>query len=493
MNIKRVLNAFNALVALLVCQLIFVFYKLVLDYDASWMHPEMNGYIQNAIHNGRGFSFRDLLLSMDWLHFDGAPRVRFASNLLLIVNTKLRLYFLSIIPLHPSISLHWIIFFLLSPFFLYKSLTNLTDNKRVALIAVCIYLMTPSSLATLNFLYHPAKPLANFLFIFIIWMASRAIRAKKSSFTFSALLGSILFFACLVDEALFFLYLLVPILLKDFLRSDETSRKYLLVAYFLSGIAFLVAVSFAFPLLIDLYGVGNFNFWSWAVTSNNRLLSLTLLRPFYENSVNLIWGHLVPFKGQYAAFNFGPAVILGVVAVSLFFAVRFFRFPAQTKRLVVTFLVLLFSFIFFQTLLLTRHLSIIKDSYYYGGPVSVFLAILLALVCGSKESDKDGSVLLYLSSVLVPVYLVIILAYNYMLTNAAWRGKIDSEPTITRTYVREFWEKRFDRDYLNSVGPTIKPRRFESNIQELLLISAPTPPPWNQPLSPYMDPSIPQQ
>ena len=490
-----ILNRQFAFVTTILCvELLVISYLFLFNWDAGWMHSEMSMYFQNAVHNGKGLHWRDFILSLDWIHFDGAPRARFLSNYLLIINSKLRFLLLQYFPLHPSISLNWIYPLILSPVFLYKLTKNLTNNQISALIVVAIFTACESSLASINMLYHPAKPLTNFLYIFSMWLASlsflRIQNGLKPKYSILIALSLTIFIACFVDESDFFLFALIPIIFpRLFLQKGWQNPIYLLLAF---GVLFLITVTYIAPVIIEIYGVGKFNFWSWSLGSNNRIRSLSF-EPFALNFIYLLWNHIVPFKSEYGAFNFSKLVLSILAVVVIFLIYCFQKQPKSDKKLILLFGIGLIAFTIFQSLLLTRHLSVIKDAYYYGGPFSVLFSLTLGVLLSPISSGNFEAKFTNFIKMVIFIFILFTLLHNYYYANNAWRGKRHDQPTVNHSYINSFWSRRDDLDYLNSIGPTVLPDRFRAQITEIITSVLPAPRPWVTPLSPYLDPSIHQK
>ncbi|MEA1927892.1 MAG: hypothetical protein U9N73_06765, partial [Candidatus Auribacterota bacterium] len=232
------------------------------------------GFIDNAVANGTRLQFQDFLRGFDVLSFESDnPRVRFVSNLCLLLNVKLRIWLWKYIPPHPSFSFTWVFSLLLSPIVLYRLILNLSWEKRAAWIGLSIYFISIGFLSGILWLFHPAKPLTNFLVLLCFLLASRIElstrtpsigTSKKIVPTFISMLV-VMLISFFTDETAWFLFFIIPVLFTNIFLIE--GKKILFISsYLLLGIGFVVFLAYGAPLLVAPFGFDNFNFWTWMAT-----------------------------------------------------------------------------------------------------------------------------------------------------------------------------------------------------------------------------------
>jgi len=450
--------------------IIFVF-LLLSDYNANWMHPEVTAFhIPYSLENGCVLSLKDLLKSFDSWEFDFQnSRPRFFSYFFQIINLKFRIWLFAFIPPHPSLSLTWIFTLLLSPFFLFRLVRNLSLNRVTAWIAVILYFLSPGFLSHLTLLFHPGKPLASFFTILClylsseIWLGIKVARTfNKKGYALFALLLAIIFLAFITDEVSFFIFFAVPLLFPEIFTLPPDKIR-ISRYYRFTFIAFLLFLTFVVPWITRHLGFGDFNFWDYIKrggTGERYYLWKNMdIANLFLNGHYLLSSHIVPFRKPDLG-RFFKLDIYAYAAFIFYCSYAYRRLSPAAKDIFKRLGLTLLAFIFFHFLISSRHLKLTTDCYYYGAVFSILFAILLAILL-----TANTGALKIINGILLAVFLVIF-ASNFYAMNKRWISShniwykhffpeaariMPEEKRLDRNMVLTAWQHRKDKTYLQGV------------------------------------------
>ncbi len=431
------------------CLVIIFVASILLDWGKTSMHQEYGffpshngrgefGFIGTALKNGPRLAAEDFLRGLEVLSFEGSnPRVRFISNLFLLLNVKLRVWLWNYFPPHPSFSLTWIFSLILSPVIFYRLIVSLTDDRSAGWIGLSIYFLSIGFLSGVLHLFHPAKPLANFWTILCFYCLSRIIpRARQEQFlrreidqssprpapspidlrdrdpgeerlrgegsgrlpelerrrsacsrTIWGYFLAAVMVMCLglfTDETAWFLFVIVPVLFPAIFRLKGKGA-YFALLYAAIVWAFIIFLTMGAPALLEMHGFDNFDFWGWlnnppASPKAGSFAPTNVIRQGY----NFLSGHVVPFTG---GSSFAPRRISCYAHLVFlgYFGFLFARLPSGRRWLCLRLLISLAIFLLCQTVLFTRHLLVVPSAWYYGAMFPVFFALLCAVLLSQRQ------------------------------------------------------------------------------------------------------------
>jgi hypothetical protein len=481
-----------------------LFYKLVffllftyvliqlLSYSRCWVHPEhVELFLPKVLENGAALRLEDWLSAFEIKRFESfAPRIRFLSNLFYVLNIKLRVWLWNYIPPHPTFSLTWIFSLLLSPVLLYRLIRRMTGERSSAWVGLALYVTSWGFLSNILLLFHPGKPLACFFTILCLYLASSVvsyarrreeyarrrgrrlfllpvaaggglpppgperfayyrrilgyqernarIAAREEYYTrrmtlcFSLLLGLILL-AAFADEFAWFIFLAVPVLFPSifFVERWRAAFRFWYLAAFL---AFLALLTFLAPLLAGSFGFQGFDFWQY-------------LRTHIQTGGEFRWGNAIAQGRNFLSGDLGlphpnlPAVRLAWALICGYGAVLFAFLPAERKKTALRAWAAVFLCTLYITTVLTKHLVVVRNSWYYGAVFPIFLALAVAVLFSER-----------------PRALRIPNALAFLVLAAVWAGRIHGldRSTLSFATVLEAWRTRDDPDMLR--------RRIEESL-----------------------------
>ncbi len=201
-----------------------------------------------------------------WEGVAPGSRARPLSYLALVLNIILRNWLFQFILPHPSLSLTWMVALALSPFFLFRLMTNLTHDKNVALMTTILYLSLPGTLIPVMMYFHPGKVFSNFFFIFCLYLASR-IQKKTDSGDFRTFKWDFLFLVATVclsllfDEYSLFIFFLIPLFFpKIFIKH---SKSFAILSFLTIPVFYYVCLIFLLPWIYNLFGFPGFDFFNF--------------------------------------------------------------------------------------------------------------------------------------------------------------------------------------------------------------------------------------
>lgn len=460
---------------------VYLFFGVILNYSANWMHPEVVAYhLPSVLNQGNELTWHDGLSFFDWGTFEfGASRARFVSYAFETLNIKFRNWLFHYIPPHPSLSLTWIFTYLLSPFFLFKLTNNLSGNRSTASLAVLLYVVSTGFLSMGVLFFHSGKPLVHFFYIFCFYLASRLSLALRSQptltrqdwFIYLLLLGT-MFTAFLTDETSYFLWVSVPILFIfeilriNIKRNSDTlileMRNVYAILYLLLFPFFLFFVTFIIPILAQKFGAGEFNYWGYIFSSGFGSTQFQIGN-LSRNIYYLLSSHLIPLRVS-STDTFWDWDIFFFVAYGIYFSLLFRRLVEAQQKIFLRTFGALGLFCIFQTAIQAKHVPLLNDGpFYYGAVFSLFFVLPVALLL--SINDKPFG---FINKVLL-VLLMVIGVTNFNTANQNWQSfhvdiyQIDFAETktmqritntnLTYPLVLKAWQNRNDWKILHEMLP----------------------------------------
>jgi hypothetical protein len=425
--------------------------SLLLIPDNSFVHPDFYRYIlPETLRDGLPFQWRDLVNSMQ-LRSPGEFRPRFLAYLIQAFDQKVRLSLYDGVLVLPSLSpLSWVLELVVGPYYLFRAVQNLTQDRRAAFAAVLVYASTTGFLSGLTMILLQGKNLSNVAVILCVYFASQIVRttAERPSLLVESpgphkyLLLLFLFLGLFLDEMPVFTLPLIPTLFpRLFVHwpfGRPPWRKLLLNALFygIPVFAFLLVVLVAVPPITEAFFGFRFDYLgnTLLIGANTRGAHSLLEGPYarfswhlvYDNAMTLFGFAAVPSElsafvksshGDYAGTQlnnpFKWAVVLCTIGVGAALGWRG-KAPARcTLRLMPA---AFFGFFLFLTLLLVRHIPV-ATGFYYGAIFAALFALFIGLCYGAIAEHHARPRIVAAATVLA---LVVIGARNFSQVNRGW-------------------------------------------------------------------------
>ena len=498
---------FYKIVFFLICLIIVV---LLADYNMNWIHPEAIAQIGKVLGGNNSSSLSQLLMAFDYKTIHGEATPRLLTSLLQIINIKFRVWLNNYLPLHPSLNLTWMFSLLFAPVFLYKLTYNLTFNRTAAWVSVLLYSVSTGFLSGLTFMASPGKPLANFLAIFTLYLASEINTEANNGDVFSKhgfrlyiILLLALFISFFIDEVCWFTYACIPLTFPNIffkkysLYPKLTNKKIIIFSYISIFVLFLVFLTFVIPQITRYLGFGDFPFWKFGIMGSTRMggpagnpiwlnlqffplnailnghflfasqlipFDLSALGFFYKLQNENSWFFLHElYRADYLHFLYSLPVYL-LLGGSFYYSYK--KLAPNEKKLILRFSVVIILYILFHTLIFARNMIIVRASYYYGALFSVFLILPLSILLAvNTESAIKG--------VINKVILLLVVAVsisNFHQVNVIWRDhhtesyKIsfpeqtkqmqdNNDTKLTYSLVNKAWNNKNDTGTLLGMKP----------------------------------------
>jgi hypothetical protein len=434
---------------------------LLLFPDNSFVHPDFYRYIlPESLRDGLPIQWRDFANSLQ-LRSPGEFRPRFLAYLIQAFDQKIRLYLYDKVIVPPNFSpISLLLELVVGPYYLFRTVQNLTQDRRAAVAATVVYASTIGFLSGLSMTLLQGKNLSNVAAILCLYVASKIGMAAsepglllvESPGASKYLLLLFLFLGLFLDEMPVFSLALIPILFpRLFLPSgfrDVSWRRLTLnfLFYAIPVIAFLLVVLVVVPPMTEaLFGfrfdyLGN----TLLIGPNTRGAKSLLEGPYarfswrlvFDNTMTLfgfaaVPSELSPFiKSSYGEYpgtqvNNGVkwAAVLCTTAVTGLLATRG-RAPARygLRAMPLAFAAL----VVFLALLLVRHIPI-ATGYYYGAIFAVVFALFVGLSYGAIEEGRPALRILAAATVLG---LAVTGALNFSKVNRGWI--VTHNETLTR-------------------------------------------------------------
>ena len=442
------------MVFIVVC--IFIL-TLLLDYGRTSMQKEYvsfpsvrdgsgASFIDNAVSNGVRLQPRDFLRGFDVLSFESDnPRVRFVSNLFLLLNVKLRIWLWNYLPPHPSFSFTWIFSLLLSPIILYRLILNLSGEKCAGWIGLSIYFISIGFLSGILWLFHPAKPVTNFLTLLCFFLASKIERSEQASTGASGqIVGSfaymlvVMLISFFTDETAWFLFFIVPVLFPSIFLI-EGKKIIFISSYLLLGIGFVIFLIYGVPFLVAPFGFDNFNFFSWMATPDTSPESGSFQ---FKNvgilTYNFLHNQIDPLNAVNRTAPFSSVTLYSwLIFISLggYFVFLFSKLSRRKQLVSVRIIAGTAVYMVCQTMLLTKHRVIVSNAWYYGCIFPIFFTLLCSIFLSMRIKGTK-----WINTFLL---LAILLTSGYY-SSTAW----SNNPDLTYPIALRAWAKRGDPEKL---------------------------------------------
>ncbi len=395
---------------------------------------------QGVLRHGVNIVPRDLLRGFDVLCFDdGHSRVRFVGWTFETFDAKFLLWLARFLPPHPSLSLGWIFTLVLTPLFFFKLIRLLTGNRAAAWLCVTLLVLSAGSLSGITLRDSAVKPLVNFFTVFTFYLAARISGepAGAGNLKMFAVMLAALFVSFLVDETAWFLYPAVPIMFPALFLPRGRG---LFRGLYLSLIAvFLIFVTFLAPVLVERYGSGEFDFWSYMLRSE-------------EASAASVWewlnvGNILPSARNMIVSQFVPWEKPGWAAAYLlvlpYLAYLFLNLSAEKKKMLLRSTLLLCAYLVFITFYWSRgdeYQMALETPYYYGALFSVFILFPLAVLFSRRGPAFQRAV-----NAAIVIFMAVVFMYNFPFIHRQERGFFgDHSHRLHRlTFSDVYWAWRF--------------------------------------------------
>jgi hypothetical protein len=446
---------------------------VLFDPAKSWVQSDYAVHLPRSMQNGTALQPLSDLLNTIATSASLDQRARFLPYFLITIDQKLRLMLEELLPLLPAFNpVLWLLHGIVGPFLLFRYVATATESRAAGWTALAVYLTSPGFLYVFTMNWLPQKALVNLGFIVVLWLGARiAARLQNGAPLFGgaplprAMLLAAMLALFLTDEYGFFCIILVVVMFwwrfvrvaQDAERSLPSTLGNLGVLLTPVGV-FAVLMLAIVPLLArKLYGV-HFSYSHALATGAHRAaeggsgawLRQILIMPA-ENLVNLLGISFVPYdlSGLSGAFppHFGVqslgaahavaiAALLGAVGVALRRASRDSA-DAPRRRIwpAIAAYVLLVSFVSWLAL---AHQTRMINGFYYGGPIAVAFAVLIAFVARYATGRARIGAFALVGWIVVVQYL------NFDRLNAIWSTGSDA-------YVAKLY-----RDYLPMADPRDK-------------------------------------
>jgi hypothetical protein len=414
------------------------FVTMVLSYDNTFVHLDFYRHVlPETLRDGLPLQWRDvvnLFQPRETREF----QPHFLSDLIAVLDQKARLFLYDTVLVLPAFSpIAWAIELLIGPYFLFRAVENLTDDRRAAIAATTVYLSTLGFLSGFTMALLPGKNLSNVIVILCIYLGSAIAKetAGRRQWLYQSagarkyLLLLVIFAGLFVDEMSIFAFFLMPILFPQLffpngLRFADLNRM-LANGIFLAlpGVMFLGIVLFVVPeitqkyfgfrpdylgsrLSAGLYG----NFSWWLVYQNAKTLFGFAAVP---DDLSRFISYPKTYPGMQTSNLFKWVFLVLVIAAAGALSLHG-KDPA--RRYLRTMPVLFFALFLFLTVLSVRTIPIVTG-YYYGSIFSVLFAIFAGLCYGALSPMRPS---LRTAAAVGILYLVVVGITNFGKVSRGW-------------------------------------------------------------------------
>ena len=412
---------------------------IVSDGSACFQDSEVHtNWAGRILLDGKAPSLSDFKTALDAWRLDGDSRPRFLSYLAAIWTAKARLALWNLVPPHPSFSPVWLLSLGLAPWLLYRFLRIELGCRWSALLGAGLYMFTAGYLSSASMLFHPGKPLANFVAICTLFMASKANQRLRSAdspisvprlpASMAAYLVLALPLGLLVDETALFALAIPPIWNHRYFfsmpRGSRDLRIWLANALCLAvPVAIYLLLAFvAVPRLSGSLAGNAFDFGSYLSRFHDagKFDAGHLVR----HLATLSGAVLVPWPALGAKIPIavapihGGLVLAGCLAVFSWLGWR--ASASRPSRTVCARIgILLMVYLPFQTYVAAHHpQDLVVSGFYYGAIYSVLIAIFLATAL--SVSLQDVRVRGWAGALLGGALAV--QAFNFRCLNESWQA-----------------------------------------------------------------------
>lgn len=386
----------------------------------------------------------------------GDPRPRILSNLFALLNIHIRQTAFSLSAFIPAMSINWIIY-PFDIFLLYKAISLAWNNPRVASTVAIIYAASPAALDILCDYYVPAKPLANFSMICVLYCLAKALKESETTWTrrssFYTYLGAtVLLGGLLCDETAAFSYLLVPAVFHERLTGFQRHGYFHIAIASLIPVLAYIAIGFLLlPALNDLLGQAPLDFW--------RVATQGIFSAVFDIKTDNLWGgvgyspinlietiisaHTVPWRtlpGNWTSLEYHGILdwkpyeqaFLAIVFLILSYL---YHHQQRGNRLRFFFLFASFlAFCFAQAWLIKPLSPVLLEVNYYASASSLWFSLMAGLLISGGSYIRSSIIKHFFL-----MYLVTVSLTNYLAT--AQRHPYASKPDPTWSDISKLQEK----------------------------------------------------
>ena len=434
--------------------------NLFLIYDNSFVHPDFyRSILPETLRDGLFFQRHDFINAFQ-LRSAGEFRPRFLAYLIQAWDQKLRLFSYNYFLVPPTFSpISWLLELIVGPYFLFRAVHNLTEDRGAAIAATVVYTSTTGFLSGFTMVLLQGKNLSNVALIICVYLASEiSKKTARNEYLYQSpgnhrhLLLVCMFLGLFIDEQPIFLFFLIPTLFPElfFPHSLKTIewRKIFLNGLFFSipGFLFLGFVVLVVPAITERNFGFRFDYLgnTLLVGENTRGAQSLLAGPYarfswslvYENAMTLFGFAAVPsqispfVKSDYGNYpgtqvaNIAKWIFVAGALLSTAILTTYGKQPA--RHYLKTMPVFFFSFFLLLTLLLVRQFPV-ATGYYYGAMFASAFAIFVGLGYGAFASLRPSLRVVAAGFVL---FLAIVGISNFSKVNRGWI--LTHNETLTR-------------------------------------------------------------
>ncbi len=454
-TIRDLINRFPS-----VLLLFFVFFLLIprnLSYDSAWVNPEMKYIETTALSLGSHLQIKDMRVGLNYMGFENCvPRVtRPLSSYFQILDTKFRCWLWTYLLPHPSLSLTWVFTLILGPFIFYRLLRNLEISANLAITMTSFYLMTPAVMSFLTLYFRSSKPMANFVIILCLYVAS-SLQKKYLQQGKVVPWGRYICFWGL--SALSFYWdetalLIFPTILFIFPKVLTHRRAYLGLWLLLPFITAFIYFYFI-PHLTALAGYGEVHLNQYDLYKKGseiqRVFSDNIFMTLPYNIKNFVLGSMGILIPDVLQASIGIKLSFFAAIAGWFLLMVYIRNVVVWEGLVLLLILLLFIINYLMSLAWP-----IWGPYWYGGFWSIFFTIFLAKCMSKANLNKWFLVVCF-------IFILLNMQNSFSIINGVYKKYhyYPYEPGMIYDYFRG--DRRFfEKDFM----PTYSGKFIQENIQ----------------------------
>lgn len=428
---------------------------LALSYSLCWQDFDIpHKFHPRILSNGPSLRLEDFTRIFDIGpsgYKIGDTRLRYLQDLVSLIDIKFRIWLFNYIPPHPSATLVWIFVFIISPWLMFKLMHQLTGHRAAAWVGTILFTLSQGHLFGVTKMSNPAKPMANFFFLAVFYLAAKTANertkqgtiSRRGRYSFAAML-LLMLLSFFTDETAWMLYFMVPIIFPSLFLPPKKA-KFVLGGYLLMSLTAAILITVVFPLMVRTFTPGEveagFSHHLPVVTAGPD--DPPVVGDFFGprhvllTARNLIWSQLVPWGWFWLG-------IIYLASLTSYLAFQFFSLSPPKKKLVLRLLLALGIFVAIQSFLAAMVYDgegyLLKDAMYYGAPFSIFLVLPLAILLSAEPLRKSR----LLNKGLL-LFLAVVMAYNFIRVNEAKRFQnaiYENAGEMDYATAREIWRRR---------------------------------------------------
>lgn len=257
----------------------------------GWQHTEVSLFAPQLTACGFPTSLSELGRALDWELLEYEPRLsRPLGNVVQLFEAPFRAMLWRFVRVPASLSLTWPMSWFAAPLLLFLLLEKLGVDRRIALLAVAIYVANPGVLSLEVMFFRPGKAVANGAILLCLYLAARQdawqsedTSARRFNLHFAGLCVATLV-GFLFDEVALVIFPAIFLMFpKLVLRSRATMAMFATLP-----MAYVGIVVWGMPVLTRLAGYPDPNGYC-AETYMTAMLSLRLSAEQY----GIIWGNIL--------------------------------------------------------------------------------------------------------------------------------------------------------------------------------------------------------